>query len=74
MESLKNISEKSHNLNSLSDERGQTFVEFVLLLSMIMLISFSFMKLLNTGIGKYWTAMANTLLIDVPTAKKLELR
>lgn len=74
MESLKNISENSHNLNDLSNERGQTFVEFVLLLSMIMLISFSFMRLLNTGIGKYWTAMANTIMLDVPNAKKLKLR
>ena len=74
MKSDSNITNFNENENILNNEKGQTFLEFVLLLMMIMLMSFGYMKIINTGIGKYWTSMANTLLIDVPDAKKLKLR
>ena len=74
MKNESNIPNLNENENVLNNESGQTFVEFVLLLLMVMLISFSFMKAINGGMGKYWTAMANTLMKDVPNAQRLELR
>jgi Flp pilus assembly pilin Flp len=74
MKSDSNITNLNENENILNNEKGQTFLEFVLLLMMIMLMSFGYMKIINTGIGKYWTSMANTLLIDVPDSRKLKLR
>jgi Flp pilus assembly pilin Flp len=58
------------------NEDGQTLVEFVLLLIVIMTISFTYMSAVNRGIADYWVAMGNTLLIDVKTPSKrpLELR
>lgn len=74
MKNDSNIHNLNENENLLNNEQGQTFLEFVLLLMMIMFMSFGYMKIINTGIGKYWTSMANTLLIDVPGSKKLKLR
>jgi Flp pilus assembly pilin Flp len=74
MKSESNILNLNENENILKNQEGQTFVEFVLLLMMIMFLSFSFMKGINGGIGKYWTSMANTLMKDIPDAKKLKLR
>lgn len=74
MDSTKNITENSQELNLLQDQKGQTFVEFILLLSIIMLISFAFMSGLNTGIGRYWLSMGKTLMLDVPNSKPLNLR
>jgi Flp pilus assembly pilin Flp len=60
----------------LLNQEGQTLVEFVLLLVVIMTISFTYMSTVNRGIADYWVAMGNTLLIDVKTPSKrpLELR
>lgn len=61
---------------NLLDEQGQTLVEFVLLLLVIMSMSFAYMSVVNRGIADYWVAMGNTLLIDVktPTKRPLELQ
>lgn len=58
----------------LNNEQGQSLVEFVLLLAAILLVSMSFMKIVNGNIGKYWTAMGQTLLLDVDSSQKLKLR
>lgn len=62
------------DVNILKNEQGQSLVEFVLLLASILLVSMVFMKIVNGNIGKYWTAMGQTLLIDVEGSQKLNLR
>ncbi len=58
----------------LLDESGQTLVEFVLLLLIVMSISFVYMSVVNRGIADYWQAMGNILLKDVPQKQSLKLR
>ena len=58
--------------NILNNHKGQSLVEFILLISAIMLISLSFLRLTNSGIAKYWLYMGN-LLNENPT-KQLKLR
>lgn len=52
------------NDDLISNQKGQSLVEFVLLLSVIMLISLLFLKLINTNIANYWQAMGTVLLED----------
>lgn len=61
-------------VNILNNEQGQSLVEFVLLMATILIVSMTFMKLVNGNIGKYWTAMGQTLLLDVDSKQKLKLR
>jgi len=56
----------------IANQKGQSLVEFVLLLSVIMLISLLFLKLINTNIANYWQAMGTVLLED-PT-QRIEMR
>ena len=65
---------KNEDVNILKNQQGQTLVEFILLLLSILIVSMVFMKIVNGNIAKYWTAMANTLLIDVEGKQKLKLR
>jgi hypothetical protein len=58
----------------LLDDSGQTLVEFVLLLLIVMSISFVYMSVVNRGIADYWQAMGNILLKDVPQKQSLKLR
>jgi len=58
----------------LLDDSGQTLVEFVLLLLIVMSISFVYMSVVNRGIADYWQAMGNILLKDVPQKQNLKLR
>ncbi|MGZ3790652.1 MAG: hypothetical protein ACXVCE_16975 [Bacteriovorax sp.] len=43
--------------NILQDQKGQTFVEFILLLVLLISISFSFMRGFNSLIGSRWEVM-----------------
>lgn len=55
-------------------EKGQSFVEFILLMLMIIMISFNFMKIVNTNLGKTWTAMVNVVVKDTnPDAASVKL-
>ncbi len=45
-------------------EKGQSLVEFVLLLTMVMIISLAFLKLVNGKVADYWLAMGNMLTED----------
>tara|TARA_Y100000385_G_C13033932_1_gene612082 strand:- start:547 stop:771 length:225 start_codon:yes stop_codon:yes gene_type:complete len=62
------------DVNILNNEQGQSLVEFVMLLAAILLVSMSFMKIVNGNIGKYWVGMGQTLLLDVDSNQKLKLR
>tara|TARA_B100001971_G_scaffold213155_1_gene245645 strand:- start:245391 stop:245627 length:237 start_codon:yes stop_codon:yes gene_type:complete len=57
----KNTQDQEKNI---LDQRGQSLVEFVLLLSVIMLTSLLFLKLVNTNVAKYWLAMGRVLAED----------
>jgi len=50
--------------NIANNEQGQSLVEFVLLLSLIMILSLGFLKTVNTGIANYWLSMGQMLVED----------
>lgn len=50
----------------INNQSGQTMVEFILLFLILVLISFSFIKILNFNLAKYWVALV-TLIIDDPS-------
>ncbi len=60
----------------VKNESGQSFLEFVLLISVIMMISMGFLKGINSGIAKYWLAMGQDLVYDYhkTDTTKLKLR
>lgn len=58
--------------NILNNHKGQSLVEFILLITVIMLMSLFFLRLTNSGIAKYWLYMGNLLTED--ETKQLTLR
>ena len=46
------------------DQSGQSIIEFVLLMSSIVIISFTFMRLMNTNIADKWQELAQVILED----------
>lgn len=49
---------------SLLNQNGQTFIEFVLLLLMTMVISTAMLRTINTNLADYWLAMAKKIVDD----------
>lgn len=47
----------SPEVSKLQDQKGQTFIEFILLLVILMTISFGFIRGFNTLIGTRWEVM-----------------
>lgn len=58
--------------NKITDERGQTLVEFVLLLASISIISFSFLKLVNGNISDRWERIYKAILDDETQTLRLK--
>jgi hypothetical protein len=56
----------------VKNKRGQTLVEFVLLLLVITGISIAFMRITNQGIGKLWIAFARIILDDPSEESKID--
>lgn len=50
--------------NQLKDQSGQTIVEFVLLLGVIVIISFTFLSLTNGQIIERWENMTKVIVDD----------
>lgn len=50
--------------NSKENQSGQTLIEFILLLAVIVIISFTFTSGVNTAISQRWQALANIVLDD----------
>lgn len=46
------------------NQKGQTLVEFVLLLAVVCSISYGFVAGMNSFIGKYWTHSVNVVIND----------
>jgi hypothetical protein len=64
--------QNTQEANILKNNKGQSLVEFVLLITSIMLISLLFLKVTNTNIAKYWLYMGKLLMED--ETQSLELR
>ena len=60
-----NIPVEKLNTKILKNQSGQSLIEFVLLLVLIVVISTSFMRIVNTNTADIWTRMA-TLILDNP--------
>jgi hypothetical protein len=54
----------------LLSERGQSIVEFVLLLAAIASVSFFFVAIMNRNIARYWEYSANLVINDGPGKPK----
>lgn len=51
-------------------EKGQTIVEFVLLLSVVTGLSYGFVAIMNKNLGRYWEYSANLIVNDRPGGPK----
>lgn len=51
-------------------KRGQSIVEFVLLLAVITGVSFGFVAIMNGNIARYWEYSANLVVNDKPGGPK----
>ncbi len=56
-----------------NSERGQSIVEFVLLLAAITFLSYCFIAVMNRNIGRYWEYSVNLIVNDKPGSKTLTL-
>lgn len=48
----------------VKNQKGQTLVEFILLLASIVAIAYTFMRAVNSNLGDQWTQMSQTILED----------
>jgi hypothetical protein len=61
-------------LKKVLGQRGQSVVEFVLLLAAITSLSYFFIGFMNKNIGKYWEYSVNLIVNDKPGGpRKLNL-
>ena len=56
----------------VKNQKGQTLVEFILLLASIVAIAYSFMGVVNRNLGEQWTEMSQAILED--ENQRLEIR
>ena len=56
---------QDHN-ESVHNQDGQSLVEFVLLLLVIVTLSFGFIRVANGNLGEYWKAYVR-LIVDDPS-------
>lgn len=48
----------------VKNQKGQTLIEFLLLLVSIVAIAFTFMRLINGNLAEQWTEMSQVILED----------
>ena len=53
--------------------KGQTLVEFLLLLLVITAISMAFMRLTNQGLAKLWISFAKIIIDDPVESAKIDI-
>lgn len=58
-----------NDLNLLMQQNGQSLVEFVLLLAVISMLSYSFVAVMNSNLGSYWEHCVNIVVNDGDTTK-----
>jgi hypothetical protein len=61
--------ENMHKVNPLLNQKGQTFLEFIFILVLLITISFSFMRGFNHLIGVRWELMLK--IIARPNASEV---
>jgi hypothetical protein len=54
-------------------QKGQTLVEFVLLLAVISTLSYGFVAVMNRNIGAYWEHAVNLIIHDEPGGKTAKI-
>jgi hypothetical protein len=57
--------------NPLKDQKGQTFLEFIFLLLILMTTSFTLLRGFNAHIGNRWETMLK--IIAIPNGDKVSL-
>jgi hypothetical protein len=62
------------NLLKRVGQKGQSLIEFVLLLTVISGISFMFVSLMNKNITRYWEYAVNLVIDDKPGTKTATLK
>ncbi len=60
----------SNKLTEKLGEKGQTIVEFVLLLAVVTGLSFAFVAVMNKNLARYWEYSANLIVNDKPGGPK----
>jgi hypothetical protein len=53
-------------------QRGQSIVEFVLLLAVITGLSYGFVAMMNKNLARYWQYSANLIVDDKPGTKTVK--
>jgi len=56
--------------SQINNQKGQSFVEFMFLLLVLLVLSFTLILGLNKGVGKTWKKMITT--ISAPTTSTIE--
>jgi hypothetical protein len=62
------------NIKKRLNQKGQSLIEFVLLLTVISGISFMFVSLMNKNITRYWEYAVNLVIDDKPGTKTATLK
>ena len=62
------------NFKKKPNQKGQSLIEFVLLLTVISGISFMFVSLMNKNITRYWEYAVNLVIDDRPGTKTAKLK
>lgn len=60
----------SNKLTTVLGQRGQSILEFVLLLAVIMGLSYGFVAVMNKNLARYWVYSANLIINDKPGGPK----
>lgn len=60
-------------LRKVLNQKGQSIVEFVLLLVVVAGISYGFVSFMNRNLGRYWEYYANLVIDDKPGTRTVQL-
>ena len=60
-------------LRKVMNQKGQSIVEFVLLLVVVAGISYGFVSFMNRNLGRYWEYYANLVIDDKPGTRTVQL-
>lgn len=69
---INTIKEEQNFINSTKNEEGQTLIEFVLLLVVMMILSFTMLKGINTAVADRWIALIK--VVSWPTSTGIDFR
>jgi hypothetical protein len=67
------LKQKLNKAKVVLGQRGQSLIEFVLLLLVVATISFMFVKLVNSQIANIWVDFAKIIVDDETQNSRLEL-